>query len=142
MVKNVKTEGAKLNDFQKSQLKKEILKQYPNLARMEDEIDWLIEEYSNNDKNVCKKVLEKVKDGSYVPKVDAETEDGGGHMKVVGQDDPEYQEVIDRMNAAKLEWERQQKENEQKALEEMAKKNNSIDNITITNVCGQPTTDE
>lgn len=134
MGKTIKTEGAKLNEFQKAELKKLILKQYPNLSRMSDDIDWLIEEYSNNDKNICKKVLEKVKDGSYVPKTktDDVEEKEGGQMKVVGPDDPEYQAVMDRMEQAKADWLKQQKETEEKALLEMEakrEKNNSIDNI-------------
>lgn len=128
MPKEKKVQGAKLNEIQKLQLKKEILIAFPNVKMFEEEIDFLIEEYSERNKNIAKEITEKgeqwLKDrGHEIEEVK------GGEIRNFAPGDKEYEDVIAKFEKAKVDEEKRMKEIELKALEEMAQKNKSIDNI-------------
>jgi hypothetical protein len=120
-----KAVGANLTLAQKASLKDNILRQYPNLATFEDEVDALIEEYSK-DKGYIDKLMEckgkEVKEPDQV-----------GTMKHLSTDDPEYATIKEKMDKAY----EQMLEDQKKAIQEYDASKEKCDSNYIDNVTTQ-----
>jgi hypothetical protein len=99
MTKNKKIVPASLTENQKLVLKKAILAEYPNVRGFEDELDFLIEQYSK-DKNYVEKLM-KSADANKQFEEDIEAQ--AGLIKNISKGDKEYDELLERFEKAKQE---------------------------------------
>lgn len=99
MTKNKKVVPASLTENQKLVLKKAILAEYPNVRGFEDELDFLIEQYSK-DKNYVEKLM-KSADANKQFEEDIEAQ--AGLIKNISKGDKEYDELLERFEKAKQE---------------------------------------
>jgi hypothetical protein len=96
--KSNKLEGANLTIQQKEVLKKQILQEFPNLAIFNEDIDFLIEEYSK-DKLYASKLmktknpLESIIDENSVEKI-----------RIIKADTDEWKDIIEKMEKSKEEF--------------------------------------
>ena len=124
-----KSKGANLSDFDKAALKANILNQFPTLSGFEDEIEFMINEYSK-DKSYIKRLAEKAEPAESLVK---ETKENyGGEIKHIKPDDPEYTRIMNALEKAKREHEERIEKGYQE--EQRAKQNSkesNIDNVSI-----------
>lgn len=135
MTKVKKTEGAKLSEVQKLKLKIDIFTQFPNLKPYEKEIDYLIETYSEQDKKIADKLMEKAKPVEEL--LGDKADEPVGEIRTYSPDDGEYWKIIREMDKARKEDDKRRAEIADKAKEEMKHKgvelsDNTIKNVTIT----------
>jgi hypothetical protein len=107
-------------------LKADILAQFPSVREFENEIDFLIEQYSK-DKHFVTNLMTCAK-----PAEELVSQSTGG-VKHLSFDDPEYIELVERMNKARGDWLAKQKEIEELAKKELAEKEKSS-SITVNEV--------
>ena len=99
MTQKGKVEPAHLTDRQKADIKKQILQQFPSVAMFQDEIDFLIDEYSK-DKNYVAKLMKQNSNAiaSVIDKSKLQT------VKTVKADTDEWKEIVERMEKSKEEF--------------------------------------
>lgn len=124
-----KKEGAKLNEVQKLQLKKDIMATFPNLSMFESEIEFLIEEYSERNKNIAKEIAERGEKWLIDRGHELEKEESKGEIRNLGPGDEGYDEVLEKFRKAQVQEEERMKKIEELALKEMEQK--QISNIKI-----------
>jgi hypothetical protein len=96
--KSVKPEPANLTSAQKEELKKQILKEFPSLAIVSADIDFLIEEY-NKDKKYVSRLMKTSNPVQHV--VD---ESKLELIKVVKADTDEWKEITEKMKKSEEQY--------------------------------------
>lgn len=96
--KSVKVEGANLTTTQKEELKRQILKEFPMLKMLEDDIVFLIEEY-NKDKKYLSKLMK-----AKTPMEQIIDESKFEKIKVLKANTEEWREVVEKMERSKDEF--------------------------------------
>ena len=92
MTKKNKVEGANLTDKQKQEIKKQILQQYPQLVVLQQELDFLIEQY-DKDKDYEKNLMKKAEP---VKSFTEEAPETGATLEIIKQGTPEYEEIMNK----------------------------------------------
>lgn len=122
MSKKDKVVGAKLSEAQKKQLKDDILKQFPALSIIEDDIDYLIEEYSERNKDIAKELMKKHKDDESKSQNTKEEEDVKWKMLTYKPNTPEYEELMTKLQDVHKREKERQNEIYEKARKELLEK--------------------
>lgn len=118
MGKKDKIVGAKLSDAQKKQLKDDILKEFPALSIIEDDIDFLIEEYSERNKDIAKELMKKAENNP--PKT--EKEEVKWEMTTLKPNTPEYEAMMVKLQDVHKRERERQNEIYEKARKELLEK--------------------
>jgi hypothetical protein len=84
------TKGAGLDEFGKIALRAAIIRDYPDLATFEEELDFLIEQY-NKDKTYLKKLTENTRPMEKVLEEDMAKE---AVLRTIKPGDPEYERIM------------------------------------------------
>lgn len=92
MTKKSKVEPANLTEVQKQQIFKEIMKTYPQLIILQDELRYAIDQYSQN-KNYIKDLM---KNGEPVENFLKEAPETGATMEIIKQGTPEYEKIMEK----------------------------------------------
>lgn len=135
MTKKQKTQkGAGLTTIQKMELKANILKEFPDCKMFEEEIDFLIEQYSEKNKNIASEIYDKGTK-QFLESRGHKQEQDYGEFKTYSADDFEYTKVMEKFKQAEDDFKRRQEEIAQKAIEEMREKGLNVDdNFKVQNV--------
>jgi hypothetical protein len=90
MTKKNKVEGANLTDKQKQEIKKQILQQYPQLLFLQQELNFLIEQY-DKDKDYVKNLMKKAEP---IKTFTEEAPETSATLEIIKQGTSEYEEII------------------------------------------------
>lgn len=107
--KSNKLEGANLTVQQKEVLKKKILQEFPNLAIFNEDIDFLIEEYSKDKLYASKLMKNKNPVESMINDNNVEK------IRIVKADTDEWKNIIEKMEKSKGEFVNVNVEDEEKS---------------------------
>lgn len=133
--KEKRVEGAKLSEVAKLKLKIDIYTEFPALKAFDSMVDHLIDTYSESDKKIIDKLMEKA--NPVEDFLGDKADENVGEIRTYSPNDGEYWKIMREFEKARQEDNKRREEIAKKAEEEMKQKgvelsDNSIKNVSIT----------
>ena len=126
--------GAGLTTIQKIELKTNILKEFPECKMFEEEIDFLIEQYSEKNKDIATEIYDRGTK-QFLESRGHKQEEDYGEFRTFGAEDFEYTKIMEKFKQAEEDFKRRQDEIAEKAIEEMKAKGITLDeDIKVKNI--------